>query len=303
VRVRCLSVHAPYRCAHAGSCCRAGWAIPVEEALIAPLRTIGIHIGPDRLAPAEPDGQCLFFEAGAGRLCTIHRLGGPSLLPSACRHFPRVVVRDPRGASVTLSHFCPTAAGLLFGRVPLAIVDAPPSLAVDGALEGLDATEVLPPLLARGVLIDWDGYSAWEEAAVALFDGHPDPERAVDALVRATDACRAWRPGGETLASAVRRAFADARSGDRGGTNCWNGQGRAVSAFLAAHAFASWAAYEPDGLRSVAGAVEAALGTLRGQIEDPDSVTREALIAAMSATDLRLRHAGPVGVRSLFSDA
>jgi Fe-S-cluster containining protein len=265
--------------------------IPVEEALVAPLRTIGIHIGDDRVASARPDGQCVFYEADRGRLCSIHRRGGRSLLPSACRHFPRVVVSDLRGVSVTLSHYCPTAAGLLFESVPLAVVDAPSSIALDGALEGLDATAVLPPLLAPGVLTDWDGYSAWEDAAIALLDSdRVEPERAVEMLAHATDACCTWRPGGDTLASTMRRAFAGERSGDCDDAGCWNGLGRTVNAFLAAHAFASWSAYEPLGLRSVVAAVQTALATLTQQIDNRRSLSRETLIAAMSATDLQLRH-------------
>ena len=167
---------------------------------MVPLGALGIRIGPDRVAGKDPEGRCVFHvqEPDAGGHCTIHRLGGPSLLPSACRHFPRVVCRDPRGASVTLSHFCPTAASLLFDGRPLAIVDAPASIALEdvGELQGLDATRVLPPLLAPGVLTDWDGYTAWEEEAVVLLGIRgAAPERAVDALAAATARAGEWRPG------------------------------------------------------------------------------------------------------------
>ena len=291
MRIRCLSIHADYACAHSGACCHAGWTIPVEESLVEPLRTVGIHVGLARVAPTRPEGACVFFEADRGRLCRIHRLGGPSLLPSVCRHFPRVVVNDPRGTSVTLSHFCPTAAGLLFRQVPLAVVDAHGPLALDGNLDGLDATDVLPPLLAPNVLADWDGYSAWEEAAVALFNAvHLEPEQAVGALLKATKLAGGWRPGKESLAAAVRAAFVQATPPVRSGSGRWDGFERAVKAFLAAHAFASWAAYKADGLRAVAGAVEGALELLTREINGSRPVTRDKLIAAMRATDLRLRH-------------
>src|SRR5688572_7037569 len=140
VRIRCLSVHAPYVCAHAGACCQAGWTIPIEAPLVPRLRALGFQAPADGVAGLADDGACAFFERDAGRLCAIHRRGGSSLLPSMCRHFPRVVVNDPRGSSLTLSHFCPTAAGLLFEPVPLAIVDAPAPLSLDGGMEGLDAT-------------------------------------------------------------------------------------------------------------------------------------------------------------------
>jgi Fe-S-cluster containining protein len=293
MRVRCLSVHAGYACAHAGACCTAGWTIPVEEPLVQPLRAAGIRIGADRIAPAR-NGACVFFEAGGGRLCTIHRVAGPALLPSVCRHFPRVIVSDPRGASVTLSHFCPTAAALLFDSVPLAIVTAPSSLALDGTVEGLDATGVLPPLLAAGVLTDWDGYSAWENSAVAVFnDPNVAPERAVGLLTDATDEACAWRPGAEPMTAAVGRAFEHARArqeGEDGAGRDWRGFERAVNAFLAAHAFASWAPYEPRGLRAIPAAVARALQLLTEDVSARGTLTRDALIAAMRATDLQLRH-------------
>jgi Fe-S-cluster containining protein len=298
VRIRCLSVHAPYACAHAGACCRAGWTIPVEEVLIEPLRVVGITIGRERVAPTRPDGACVFFEADGDRLCTIHRRAGPSLLPSVCRHFPRVIVNDPRGASVTLSHFCPTAADLLFEPVSLAVVDAPSAIALDGGLrlEGLDATGVLPPLLAPGILTDWDGYSAWEEAAVALFNVEDlDPERALAMLTQATDESSTWKPGRESLTSAVRRAFTSTRSMRRDEDGRWHGFGRVVNAFLAAHAFASWAAYEPGGLRSVAAAVGNALELLTCEVTRRGDLTRESLLDSIRAADLQLRHSVKTG--------
>ena len=60
--------------------------------------------------------------------CAIHRVLGHDALPSACRHFPRAAVTDDLGTFVTLSHFCPTAASMLFrDDVELSIVEAPAS--------------------------------------------------------------------------------------------------------------------------------------------------------------------------------
>lgn len=269
---------------------------------MAPLGALGIRVGRDRVAAKDAEGRCVFHVhdgTDGGRLCAIQRVGGPSLLPSACRHFPRVVVRDPRGASVTLSHFCPTAAALLFDGQPLAIVDAPPSIALEGIdpadgtdrLVGLDATGVLPPLLAPSLLTDWDGYTAWEEEAVALFAiGDAAPERAVDSLSQATALVAQWRPGDESLASAVRRAFETTRRAANLSGATWNGFEHAVKGFLAAHAFASWAAYEPHGLRSVVDAVRLALATLARHAGDARAVSRERLVAAVRSADLDLRH-------------
>ena len=293
MRVRCLSVHAAWACRHSGACCQAGWSIPIEPRLIAPLRAAGLDPGTSGVAPRFPNGQCVFFEGDAERLCAIQRRAGAALLPSACRHFPRVVVNDPRGTSVTLSHFCPTAAGLLFDGTPLAIVEAPPRIALDGALEGLDATAVLPPLLAPGVLVDWEGYSTWEEEAVALFGtSERGPEAAVRALAKATEHAATWRPGNGRLAAFVRESFALARSRVSDEGNELSGPFvPVVLAFLAAHAFASWAAYEPAGLRAVPAAVARALAALAGESQRHGSLTRETLTSALRAADLRLRHA------------
>jgi len=60
---------------------------------------------------AHEDGTCRFHE---GRLCAIHRQLGPRALPIACRQLPGQALRGGRGTFISLSHFCPTAAGLLF---------------------------------------------------------------------------------------------------------------------------------------------------------------------------------------------
>lgn len=266
----------------------------MEEHLVTPLSVLGISIGPDRVAPSRPTGDCVFFEADAGRLCTIHRRGGPALLPSVCRHFPRVIVKDARGTSVTLSHYCPTAAGLLFTEAPLSIVEAPPALSLGGVLEGLDATNVLPPLLSKDVLMDWDGYTAWEEAAIALFnvDGIA-PEQAVDTVLAVTERISTWKPGRESLSSMVRREFSVAMDAARWRDGGWGEYARPINAFLAAHAFASWAVYEPGGLRSVPAAVSKALRLL-AQNNDRGQLSRTSVTEAIRATDLELRHASEI---------
>ena len=77
----------------------------IERAADEPAET------PTLLATAH--GRCVFHDP-AGR-CAIHSALGHDALPLACRQFPRVSVTDPRGVSVTLSHYCPTAAALLDG--------------------------------------------------------------------------------------------------------------------------------------------------------------------------------------------
>ena len=154
----CLRLHADYLCQHAGACCTAGWAIPIEKRAYQQVR---VHFGgqePRRLfadggplpesaaavLSVQPSGACVFFEPDRGNLCAVHReLGVPSL-PSACRHFPRIVLHDARGTFISLSHFCPTAAGLL--RSPSAasfeVVRASGPLALESVIS--DITDDCP---------------------------------------------------------------------------------------------------------------------------------------------------------------
>jgi len=123
VVVHVLGFHASYRCRHAGVCCTSGWAIPVEAPLYRSLQVAlewgQLHVdgathGPDLFESVDdlphgepvvlrrrPNGACIFFEPQRGNLCAIQRQMDHSHLPSACRHFPRVVVIDPRGEEYT----------------------------------------------------------------------------------------------------------------------------------------------------------------------------------------------------------
>ena len=118
-----------------------------------------------------------------------------------------------------------------------------------------------------------------------------EPECAVRVLDEATEGVAGWTPGGEPLAAAVRRAFAQAGARRRRSAGRWGSLAPAVNRFLAAHAFASWAAYDPDGLRSIVSAVGRALDVLTRHVEDSGSITRETVTGAMGRTDWELRHA------------
>ena len=217
-RVRSLSLHRGYACAHAGACCAAGWVIPVERPAAAGIRAAmrdghlrvdgrddtdagallprpaglpdayGAVLGTDRL------GRCLFFEPALGNGCAIHRALGEAALPVSCRQFPRVSLIDARGVAVSLSNFCPTAAGLLLRRDrPLAIDTDPPAFPATFPYEGLDARGELPPLLREDALHTPGSYDAWERFAVALL-ARDDlaPEGALALLGDAADAARQW---------------------------------------------------------------------------------------------------------------
>lgn len=299
--VFCLTVHASYACRHSGACCRADWPIPVEPDVRRAIEIRGIRSRSGRTGPvlaADPassagvvtartaDGQCVFFEPDHGRLCAIHRVAGAALLPSACRHFPRVALRDPRGTFVTLSHFCPTAASLLLEPVDLTVIEAPASLCPAGTLEGFDATAVMPPLLRPGLLTDLDGYATWERAGIATLNrGDLRAEHALDVIAQATRGICDWRPGATTLSEHVARAFAH-RHACVSATRAPRALDRPARAFLAAHLFANWVAYQGTGLADVVQYLQDALALLRREMEERDSFTEGA-----RAADLRLRHA------------
>jgi hypothetical protein len=254
--------------------------------------------GPGSLVLTETgDGACVFFEPAAGRLCAIHRAVGPGLLPVACRNFPRVALRDARGLFVTLSHYCPTAARLLLSATPLSIVPAPASLSLDGEADGLDATEVLPPLLRPGMLLTLEGYTAWERHAVTVFGDDErdlDARDALDIVSRATAAICEWRPGTRSLVTAIDDGFAVAGANiERAPRSGSRAVQRAARRFLAAHAFASWAAYQDGGLLGIVRSLETALALLTRELAAARTRmngVEESLVAAVRATDFQLRH-------------
>ena len=242
-------------------------------------------------------GACVCYDTGHDGLCAIHREAGAALMPSACRNFPRVALRDPRGAFVTLSHFCPTAAGLLLSAGAIAIVEAPPSISLEGNVEGLDATAVMPPLLRPGMLMDLEGYSAWEREGIAVLDERRYGARlALSVIAMATRDAQGWRPGREALATRMSEAFARARSSHTGQEQASQPPlEHATKAFLASHLFASWAAYQRQGLGAVIDSLDLALSLVGDRHAGVES-----FITAVRAADLRLRHsADHVGPRSL----
>ena len=117
----------------------------------------------------QANGHCVFHGDGG---CGIHRAR-----PASCAHFPYVCLVDSRGVRVTLSHYCPTAASLLFAHEgPIEIVEGPSPVAGFDIPEGLDARESLPPAFAKATagrphaakprLLSWDEFSEWEREDV-----------------------------------------------------------------------------------------------------------------------------------------
>jgi hypothetical protein len=242
----------------------------------------------------------VFYESGEKR-CIVHRDLGEAHLPTTCRHFPRVSVQDRRGTFVSLSHFCPTAASMLFRDSPIEIVAEPPAFP-ETDYDGLIVTaDDLPPLLHPRVLMDLDGYSAWERHMVGrCADVQERPESVLATLMRDADLLRRWRPGTVTLSEAVWElpsdivdAASDAALGsslrlrdevmgavpdelkpaadEAGLEDAWTRYVRAqwdhsrapINRFLAAKAFASWTAYQGRGVKTIVRGLEAALALVR----------------------------------------
>ena len=317
-----LSIHADYKCRHSGACCTADWDVPVElpvyRSLEERVRSGSLRVAPDAepLRPfvVEPDlpdgaaamlerteqGACVFFERSS-HLCVVHRDAGESELPATCRHFPRLAVWDARGTFVTLSHFCPTAAALLFrDDVELEIVARPVAFP-PADYDGLTVTaEDLPPLLSPTMLMDAPGYAAWERHMVRRCAADQPPESVVATLWSDAKTLDTWRPGTGTLEDFIHRlpeAFVsqpipellagshrrydevvtaipddlkpppDRADLDAAYTNHvrpnWDSFRRPINRFLAAKAFASWTAYQGRGVAAIVRGLDAALALVR----------------------------------------
>ena len=217
--------------------------------------------GDAAFAARRDDGSCVFLEGTdhSTLLCGIHRVAGHHALPVACRMFPRVALHDGRGWTITLSHFCPTAASLLFeGADPVTIVESPRSLTDVGPLDGLDASGAIPPLLRDGVLMDLESFSEWEAQAIRVLTSEADtPETAIARLQSITDEVARWTPASGDLIDAVHAAFQTPR--DTGGRPARDRDSRAIQRWLAAHLFGNWIAYQGRGLRTIVRYVRACL--------------------------------------------
>ncbi len=139
--------------------------------------------------------------------CAIHREFGEASLASACRQFPRVVVLEPSQISVSLSHYCPTAAALLFREsADFTLVESPKAFPVTWPFEGLDAGDSYSPLLRPGVLLGFDGLRRLETEAVALLS-EPEFGTSILRLDAALDRIREWTPARGTVPEFVACCF------------------------------------------------------------------------------------------------
>ena len=254
---KCLSFHAAYQCRRSGACCSAGWNIPFDTAELRVVESLSLASGSvrhteSRAMAVMTNGRCSFLggDAAGSHACEIHRAGGHAALPLTCRMFPRIVLHDPRGTFISLSHFCPTAAALLFDdNEEVTIVDAPAALAGSERLDGLDARDVWPPLLRPGVMMDLDSYDLWERFAIAILTHDGVPARlALDTLDHATVRIAAWVPSSAmTLEQTIHDAIAGITLTHAALPSFESG----VKRWLAARAFGSWISYQGNGLRTI----------------------------------------------------
>lgn len=287
---RVLSFQSTYSCRRSGACCTSNWPIPVEADRLARLHAAvasgslsagGRRPGAwlrRRESDADPPllaadhGRCVFFDSD-GHRCAIHTALGHDALPLSCRQFPRVSVHDPRGTSVVLSCYCPTAAALLDAPGPVTILDSPPAFPDRGEYVGLETRQGWPPMLRPGVLMDWRSWWMFEARAVNLIGNvAASPDDAMRRIAAVVARVRAWAPGGVDLQAEMAAAF-DRADGQRPDDAPFDAErrGRRVASlhasiprewtvsptprqpacepparrlrFLACHAFANWAVH------------------------------------------------------------
>ena len=240
----------------------------------------------DGNAARHSDGTCTFLEAD-GHLCAIHHAAGQDALPLSCRMFPRVVLHDGRGIFISLSHFCPTAAGLLFedGNAwsPVGIVDAPPALTDIGPLDGLDARNVWPPLLRPGVMTDLESYGAWERLGVELLTREGIAAGvSLDALDSTTARVAIGRPAVQHRSARGPRRL---RMLPPPPTAALEAHDRALKRWLAARLFGNWIAYQGDGLSAIVRYLRGCLATFTTELARDGSP-----LEAVRRSDLLIVH-------------
>ena len=131
------------------------------------------------------DGACPAFDRAGGNLCAVQRRLGHER--PACG-VPALPPRDAARAGcvrVTLSHFCPTAAWMLFRPdvARLDIVADAAGIADRREHEGFDARHTIPPLLRPGVATDAGDVPA-PGSGISSARWTPDGLTAEDALAR-----------------------------------------------------------------------------------------------------------------------
>jgi len=284
-------------------CCTSGWPIPVERARVGAIDDrIAGNIIPLRAQPwlttaanlpedvagtlaLRDNAHCVFFEArGSG--CAIH-----DVKPSSCAHFPFVCLFDQRGVHVNLSHYCPTSTALLFEhRGPIEILEGPSPLPAIEMLEGLDASEALPPVMpgAGGRLMSFDELDMWQRERVTrarIDELQDDDVSAFDRARAAVPAPLSWPEAPDQPESLWYSHVAPA----------WPHFEDVLTRYAAAKAFASWSLYLGDGAGAAESSARLAHAVLRVEcarqcLAFGRPLDRELLSNAIEQTDLLLVH-------------
>jgi hypothetical protein len=171
-----------------------------------------------------PGGACPAFDKAGGSLCSIQRELGHEHLPASCRHFPRVALLEADAVRVTLSHYCPTAAWMLFkpDSSKLAIVRDAAGVTDRHEYEGFDARRTVPPFLRPGVAMDAETCRLWEQRVLCTLDSADQaPEDMLAGLVFTTDEIRNWTPRQGSLEAHAGKALSAAASSRLAGGR-WN---------------------------------------------------------------------------------
>jgi Fe-S-cluster containining protein len=304
VRTFWLNFHLAYACRHSGACCTSGWPIPVENDRVIPIRGLaGRHddswLNREANAPEDVAGTLALQANGH---CVFHGTGGCGVYasrPTSCAHFPFVCLIDQRGVHVTLSHYCPTAAAMLFDdNGSIEIVEGPSPVTGFEIPEGLDAREALPPTFAEATvgkphpaklrLMGWDEFSDWERAEIGKSADAPS----MDVTRARFEHARLAVPAPWSWAAApadLERQWASLVD------PAWPAFARVVSRYRAAKVFASWAVYTDDGLAAVRRVADIAAAVLRVEavrqcVTAGRRLDAELLTQAIRQSDLLLVH-------------
>jgi hypothetical protein len=185
--------------------------------------------------------------------------------------------------------------------MPLRIVSAPPAFP-PGDYDGLRVGgDDLPPLLCPDVVMDFEGYTAWEQHMVErCVDVTRPPEVVLATLGRDAAYLSRWRPGRTSLSRAVAELPADAVQAPVSASlaeslrlydECrravppelldgrevdglesafaewarphWRVAHAPLARYIASKAFASWTAYQGRGIRTLVRGIEAAVALVR----------------------------------------
>ncbi|MCM2254769.1 MAG: hypothetical protein NDJ94_03760 [Vicinamibacteria bacterium] len=232
VRTFALSLHATWRCRSSLRCCTSSWPIPVEPAVRRRIErgaargALGLDEAAAGALPAADwlvqrsrrrwlatadDGRCVFLEDRGS--CGLQRGLGETAQPVSCREFPRLAVIEERGVSLSLTHYCPSAAALLFDALtPLTRVTDAAAFPPQRAYEGLDVRGVVAPWLRPGVWLDPEARDVFELQTLARLDRDTSPELALAALRAGVVAASRWRPADGPLAAHLERALGGAEA-------------------------------------------------------------------------------------------